>query len=360
MARSRRVTLRCLCADFHQDWDDSSDEVCAKALRGIVAQRIDEKARDSDVASVLRRMRPLSQLRHPMIHAFDTGFSSEDDGGILRQSIKSVKDRQWLKQTYSSRWRGAAIEIKDTAWLCSAGYHREGSPEDFYTKFASECSESSDGFLPQKEDAELERIDKKIADRDAWTAQLHLSTLVLLAHAMDSSAAGPLTFPRPNHDDNVPVSESNIAVRLDISVETVDVDGDEASEIFVKIASEDPNSQLNQIATRVILAAIDSEPQAWSTTWISAKENLHSVILTNEIAHRATETRTAGAISARDVPGAVRLGTVAHWTREDGLTQATLQGDPVHALCGHWFVPMHDHASRELCQECAAVGLPDD
>jgi hypothetical protein len=51
----------------------------------------------------------------------------------------------------------------------------------------------------------------------------------------------------------------------------------------------------------------------------------------------------------------MRVGTYAHFAPTAGLTEATLAGAPVQALCGHWFVPMHDHVTRPTCQRCAAL-----
>ena len=52
-------------------------------------------------------------------------------------------------------------------------------------------------------------------------------------------------------------------------------------------------------------------------------------------------------------PGEVRLGTIAHYASRTGLTQATIEGEPVQAICGHWFVPRHDHAELQVCITCA-------
>lgn len=160
-----------------------ADQAQVVSLRATVNRVIAGTAKDSAVASLLREIPRLNKLRHPLIESFEVQFAGEDDLGALRESISAVSDRAWWKQK-SSRWRGAATIVLpeaaglETAWLGAAGYRRAGSSEDFYEWFASECGDGSDKFLPHAEDREFERIDGKIAMRDSWKAQLHLSSLV--------------------------------------------------------------------------------------------------------------------------------------------------------------------------------------
>lgn len=190
MGRSRRVTLRCVTEDLASDWTTPADLANAKRLRELAQKAVGGDIPDSVVRKQLRLLPTLSQLRHPLILAFDDQFAGDDDAGTLRETISAVNDRQWFKQTYSARWRGAAAVLEEdgmeTAWLGAAGYHRQGSPEDFYEEFARRCHAGSDAFLPTDEDTTVRRIEVNVARLDAWKLQVHLTALVLLDAAVNN------------------------------------------------------------------------------------------------------------------------------------------------------------------------------
>lgn len=353
------MTLRCACEDFDKDWIEANDLRMVRELRAAIAAQDPDNPRDSELATILRMIPPLAQLRHPLILAFDDKFSSADDTGALRESISSVTDRPWWKQKFSARWRGAATVLTagelETAWLCAAGYHREGSPEDFYTWFARECAGGSEGFMPSGEDRVLERVDRKISDLDAWTIQLHLSSIILLCNALDNGAAGPMTVTKPGVD-----AES--LMDLSVVAEVVEEAGEKLTEVtvFISPLSRESNAT-NSLATRTILAAIDPLAEHWRTAPLAGMKMSHALLLSGDAEVRAREIRDRGELSAEDFPGRVRLGSVSHYARATQLTDATVEGEPVQAICGYWFVPMHDHEGLEVCPTCAAAhqALPE-
>ncbi|MEC5151690.1 DUF3039 domain-containing protein [Cryobacterium sp. GrIS_2_6] len=310
-------------------------------------------AKDSEIGDLLRRLPPISRLRHPLIQAFDDQFSGADDASTLREAISAVSDRKWWKQTFSSRWRGAAtILIEDgsqTVWLGAAGYHRAGSPEDFYSWFAGECTGNSDAFLPQAEDRALQVVDCKVAQLDAWKAQLHLSVLILLANALDTSNAGPLKILRP-------AVELDALMELSISIETLEEAGEHLTEAILTIVpTERKYANLTGIATRTILASIQPETLEWTTAPLAGEATSYRVLVDQAMSAHARQTRSEGVLAAEDLPGVVRMGTIAHYTPVTGLTEASLEGTAVRAVCGHWFVPMHDHKALLVCLTCANV-----
>lgn len=350
MTRARRVTLRCACQDFDQDWHEPSDLTNIRALREVVGRALNRLANDSDVASALRRVPPVNRLRHPLILAFDDQFAGDDDEGTLRESISAVSDRKWWKQTYSSRWRGAATIVRadfdETVWLGAAGYHREGSPEDFYDWFANECADGSSNFLPSAEDDKLEGVGQKIRARDAWMAQLHLTAQVLLANAVDAGSAGPVEVRDP--------SGAQVVLRLTVMFEEVEDSGDTAREAFVEIVPTSwENTRHSSVATRTILSAIEPDAERWRTAPLEGPAVSHSSLLSDDAILRAQRARERGSFDIEETPGVVRLGTMAHYAQISQLTDATVMGEPVRAICGYWFVPMHDHDEREVCPSCS-------
>lgn len=346
------MTLRCVCEDLSQDWVEPNDQRTISRLRGYIAANPESDLKDSSVAGYLRMIPPLARLRHPLIQAFDEQFAGADDGGLLRETISAVSDRQWFKQAFSARWRGAAVlqesNGRQTAWLGAAGYHRAGSREDFYEWFAEECSINSDSFIPAREDEVVERVDRKIAQLDAWKLQLHITALALLASALSTGAAGPVRIGKPEEPE-VHVLD------LSIAVDSIEVSGEVIREVTVVLApSEWKFSSLGGTATRTILAAVEPRAEAWTSAPLQGAVMSHAALLSDESMREAQSVATTGELVSR-VPGDIRLGVHAHYARVDRLTSSTIEGEAVQAICGYWFVPMHDHEGREVCAICATA-----
>jgi hypothetical protein len=338
---------------LHQDWQEPRDLSVVLELRAYLSSTAVADLKDEEVNRFLRRIPPLARLRHPLIQAFDDQFSSADDRSALRKTISSVSDRQWIKQTFSSRWRGAAAIVaegdKETAWLGAAGYHRERSPEDFYAWFASQCGSSSDAFMPNVEDRHIERVDRKVAQLDSWKLQLRLSTLVLLANALETGAAGPTRVLKPDQSGKL-LLELSIAIDV---IEEGDESLKEATIVLSPVAWR--NEATHRVATRIVMAAVEAQAEKWHTAPLGGMTMSHSVILSEEVERNAKAARDSGLQTHADLADEIRLGTVAHYARATRLTGASVDGDPVQAICGYWFVPMHDHEELEICDICASV-----
>jgi hypothetical protein len=349
MGRSRRATLRCVTEDLASDWTTPSDLANAKRLRELAHQAADGDIPDSVVRKQLRLLPPLSQLHHPLILAFDDQFSGEDDVGALRETISAVNDRQWFKQTYSARWRGAAAILEqdgeETAWLGAAGYHREGSPEDFYNEFARRCRSGSDAFLPADEDFTVRRIEVNVARLDAWKLQLHLTALVLLDAAVNN--------PENTYNTTVLSPDSTELLTLSMLVVQTDVDGALAHELVVEVVPagwEHPN--LYDRASIIVKTAIEPQFEAWTSAPLNDNAESHWTVLTAEAMSAARAAADSGTLAADARPGEVRLGTIAHYSHHDHIAYASVHGEAIRAMCGHWFVPTADHESKPVCATC--------
>lgn len=348
MARARRVALRCASEDLSSGWDVPSDLMKVKQLRELAQLRVDGEADDADLARHLRQMPPLAALRHPLITSFDEQFAGADDAGMLRESISSVRDRQWLKQR-ASRWRGAATMITDNegaevAWLGAAGYRRDGSPDDFYAGFTADCGDGSDRFLPDPADIALWSVDSKIARRDAWQLQVHLTAAALLCSALEEEASKSVVLQTPAGIDFLTMS---------MLVLVTDVKGVATVELIVELTPIGrEHANLVASATRVVRSSIQSPDESWVCAPLVGEAMSYWTVLSDESVASARATVDVGQIDAGARPGDVRLGTFAHYARRDGLTVATVIGEAVHALCGHWFVPSRDPDTRPVCGTC--------
>lgn len=349
MGRSRRVTLRCASEDLPSDWTSAGDLANVQQLRVLAQQAAAGDATDSAISKQLKLLPPLARLGHPLIHAFDDQFAGDDDVGTLRETISSVNDRPWYKQTYSSRWRGAAVVVNEggveTAWLGAAGYHRAGSPEDFYEEFAANCGDGSDAYLPAAEDERVRKVEGKMARHDAWKMQLHLTALVLLDTALDDPGNG--------YDVEVPAPTGADLLLLSMMVVHTEVQDHTAVELVVEIrpASWESPNLCNQ-ASIIVMSAIDAQFETWTSAPLDGNAVSHWTVLTEEAIAAARAAALNGELDANTRPGEVRLGTIAHWTRRDNVTHATVYGEAVQALCGHWFVPTADHEHKPKCATC--------
>ena len=349
MGRNRRVTLRCASEDLPSEWTTPADFANVQLLRKLAQQAAAGDTPDSAVRKQLRLLPPLSQLGHPLIHAFEDQFASADDKGTLRETISAVNDRQWFKQTYSSRWRGAAVLLEqdgvETAWLGAAGYHRKGSPEDFYEVFARRCRTGSDSFLPATEDFKVRAVEVKVARHDAWKLQLHLTTLALLAVALNS--------PEKTCSVTVLSPDSTDLLTLSMIVVHTDVAGNTAHELVVDLVPASwERPTLCQQASVVVKTAIDPQFETWTSAPLRGNAESHWTVLTEDSMAAAHAAAESGALTAESRPGEVRLGTIAHYTRRDGITYASVSGEAVQAMCGHWFVPTADHEEKPRCVTC--------
>ena len=349
MGRSRRVTLRCASEDLPSGWMAPADLVNVQALRQLAQQAVAGDASDSAVGKQLRLLPTLSQLGHPLIHAFDAQFGGEDDKGALRETISAATDRQWFKQKHSARWRGAAVVLEEdgveTAWLGAAGYHRAGSPEDFYEEFARRCSSGSEGFLPTSEDLKVRTVEIKVMRLDAWKLQLHLTALALLDTALND--------PENVYNTAVLSPDSTELLTLTMVIVQTDVDGTTTNELIVDLVPVDWTSPaLCEKAAIIVKTAIEPQFEEWKSVPLQGNSESHSTVLTEEAMATAHAAAASGTLTANSRPGEVRLGTIAHYTRRAGITFATIHGEAVQAMCGHWFVPMADHEHKPRCTTC--------
>jgi hypothetical protein len=77
-------------------------------------------------------------------------------------------------------------------------------------------------------------------------------------------------------------------------------------------------------------------------------------LLDGAIFSLASDVATGETLTTAGSQG-LRLGTVAHYSPREQLTDATVDGVAVPALCGYWFVTMRDHEGLDVCPNCAAA-----
>lgn len=325
------------------------------SLRSAVADRLNGGNSDMAIVARVRSMPHLSKLSHPLIRHLDGQFES-DGPEVQRPTISAVTDRSWWKQK-SGRWRGAAIKANPdndpqapTVWLGAAGLREEGDANDFYAAFAAGCAGGSDGYLPQLEDWTLLDVERRLSVLDAWRAQVLLSSMVLYANAVDVGVAS-MAIPGPNDPG------SSIA-NLEISVEEIEVEGEVAREAILVIRPliREASRFIEQLSV-LARQAVDEESASWRIFPLEGDTMSYAAMTDPTHLDLAQTARASGTLPPGTMPSGLRIGTHAHYSARDGLTAATFQGAPVEALCGHWFVPMHDHVGIPVCTTCERLRL---
>jgi len=353
MVRDRRVTLRCLTDDLVDGWDDVDQHRRIRVLRSTVARCLIEEVRESKVAEELRKLPAISLLQHPLIRHFDGSFGPDYDSGS-KESISGLSAPHWWKQK-TTRWRGAATDHSaggpDMVWLCAAGIRRAGDTDDFYQAFMRDVKRiGPQAFLPADEDYLLQKIDEKILALDIWKAKVHCAILALLGEARSSAGeTHVMQFSAPSR------KPSNRAIgELALSVEAIDVDGEEMCEVFLsaKILDRDQIQSVD-VAVQIARAALQSDAESWHSTTFTDDAYAFSAIIDPDALVLAEELRVTGRVPERSQPAGLRLGLRAHYARKHGLVHAQVEGSSVLSLCGYWFVPTQDHTNLETCAECA-------
>lgn len=107
-----------------------------------------------------------------------------------------------------------------------------------------------------------------------------------------------------------------------------------------------------EAAGRVVCSAVEPQREVWVATPLEGASVCFGTVLTEDAIAEAREAVASGKLDSTARPGEVRLGTVAHYARRDNLTSATVHGEAVRAICGHWFVPTTDHEHVPRCATC--------
>lgn len=338
--------------DLLADWDDADHLRAVKALRVVVARRIDDEVTDSDVADHLRNMPKSNRLGHPIVRQFDGSFGSES-GDAVRESISGLTNPHWWKQK-TQQWRGASTDHgvvgENAVWLCAAGMRRSGNDNDFYTAFLRDVRRVGPArWLPTTEDREVIRIEEKILALDAWKIQVHCGALALLGEALaEEGVARTFRFPAPALG-----VETEAIGEMTLRVDVVQSEHEELVEAFLT-AKILENSQRHavDIAMQIARAALQSSAEEWLPSFYGAGIFSFCAIVEPTAREFAEELRSTGSLPEASKPGGLRIGLRAHYAARHGLIDAQVEGSSVVSLCGYWFVPTADHEKLETCAEC--------
>jgi Protein of unknown function (DUF3039) len=316
-----RPTERCLIEDLSDDWDDSAD--LRSSRLGIASL---------DKAPYL--------LAHKIIRKA-VGDFEDVTGDRQRESISGLTDPPFWKVKID-RWRGAVyVDSDGQPWLVAAGRRYEGEARDFYKRFMATVAQSKDSVLPTPEDrAHLKRqlAEERLLAREHRTQELALDLVRQARGGSDGIASGVLH----TADESRAMAE--------VTVIYVPAEDDAPHEVLVELnVVEWAEFALIEWDEQVMLSAICSCESRWGSTYTSRR--LHSIEIQTD---DELDLICNGGMSAGQ-PGAMAPGHVAHVVHRKRLTEKTIDGDPVRAICGKWFVPRQDHEAVPECPTCQAL-----
>jgi hypothetical protein len=353
MKRQRRVTLRCLVEDLVADWADESQHRAVVSLRDKVGDVVTGRAKDSSLGRDLRAQPGVNMLAHPLVTHFENQFAATGDH--QRENIGNLTDPHWWKQK-TGRWRGAASDhsrVGEGAWLCAGGRRTAGSSDDFYAVFKSNVvSYGPEAYLPADEDLALLRAESKVHLLDAWRLQLQMMANVLLADSAGhfGTTVGPVAVTTPSLSER-----GDTLAHVSMNVDEIVAGGDT---LYACLLIVEPSVSANPLfvsqLVEAMTAAVEVDPAEWRLAihGPDGRATSHEVALDEGHLARARATRDRGHLVEEEAPRRLTLGVQAHYSPQERLADASVEGSPVEAICGYWFVPTVDHQNREVCADC--------
>lgn len=330
-----RPTLRCLVDDIAgRDWTDATHSSMLIPEHEITV--------------------PMHALSHPIVgKAAGVFFDRYQDADILRENISTLTDPPFWKVKVQ-QWRGAVWIDEGTgqAWLVAAGLRRGKAANDFYQRFMADIeSKGAAYFMPTQDDRDI--LARELKERLLAEWETGFSTTVRsVAAGLLASAGGVERI-----EVGLPGAPGKTFSWVEIEVEFEDIDGEQVADVVVTAKCLDYGYlALFQWAQIAALLAVDPHEQTWSALPADGCEIASSVYSGNDLTelrnHLATEVGMGEVIS----------GDVAHFSHRSRLTESTVEGLAVKAVCGTWFVPRQDHDELSVCAYCDAIWrvLPED
>lgn len=321
--------MRCLREDLILDWESVEDQ------RSVMGQ-------------VESYERALHQLRHPIVRKAAEDFPLPAVER-KRESISGMANPMWWKVKIGSRWRGAVyVDEGGQAWLCAAGYRREGEGSDFYRRFMADVpARGADYFLPTEQDRVLLNLELKreLAD-DSVDARLHQWEMQLAVWVQSSA----MTSLESGQVDTFSLDDAYGDPLARVSVVVEATQGGMCDVLMeVEPTNFAASSELDW-AEHVMLCALDPTEQHWESTYLGKGRAYSAAAISINWLAEDSESDAGGRAVGQASPG-----TVAHYTHRERLVDCMVDGEAVRALCGKWFVPRQDPDTREVCPTCDLI-----
>jgi hypothetical protein len=287
------------------------------------------------------------EIDHPAIAKAAGDFPAADHEA-RRTTISSVSTHK-MYRLKTGRWRGAVwIDDDGQAWLVAVGYREDGSSADFYEAFATDFASDPTRFMPTEHDHK--RLERETAETGfaAWERGLQELARAMMDQAERAGMASEVVQAVDGRDlMQVLVSLDRLS---DYPAEDGEPDEDDFAALYVEVNVLDyTRYDLIRWAEPVILTAIYPHETAWDAAPVRSGSSFSLTLTAAEAEHLLVDLHEPRA------PGISIPTATSHYAHREGLTQSTVVGDAVFALCGACFVPRQDHESLPVCRLCEAI-----
>lgn len=268
--------------------------------------------------------------------------------------IKSLGAPPWWKVRFSERWRGAIAEDGEGAgqpWLVGAGIRRDGADDDFYERFPADvASKGRAHFEPTDKDRARLALEASEGRRVAWSQHVYVTVLETVAAAVEVGTASC----------KIESPESDGSVIADLEVTVFDLDEDDLphlvpAEVAVHLRVLDyGNVPALREAQRLACAAVSPCEEDWDVAPEAVGVRLMALVTRARIDQIVASATIVDKTAHEPAPPPVVAPvTRAHYAVKGTLAAAVVQGEPVRAICGQWFVPRQDPTDMPVCEECS-------
>ena len=305
-----------------------------RALRDDLGIDIDARSLDA--------LSPLSSVDHPIVRKAAESFGADPGDDHHEGPVRSSTTVRLL-EIRMSQWRGG-IWIDDATgqpWLVTAGLAKGGhrDRDDFYKNVErAEATGATAGWLPTDLDRQQLRRERAASLMIDWELRLQELSGRALGSAIDGGAAH-FSIPHPKPHENA----------IGAATLTLEPGPDSGSpeELLVEIDLIDQHkgSNIGWQATLRILTTLDPRQVAWDRGGGIFSPAPGGV----EFGTRVDQVLDM--VARRDLADSIPNDR-AHFTHRRSLTEATVIGRGVRALCGSYFVPTQDHEALLRCDVC--------
>lgn len=323
-SRKARPTIRVLTEDLTSGWDDVAQ------FRAVGDRRFGE-------------LRPLTKLGHPILRkaaeAFGECEAEDNPVGLIRSStyirLLEVKVDQWR----AGVWQDPESGLN---WVVVAGLAKgdHQDRDDFYKRVERADSNNSSGaWMPTAADIRLLRVETAAERMLHW--ELIIQELVLEA-LIESTRQGQATFRIPH-----PKDKTKDFATVEIIVAAEEGSGYKFDSVFIRVEADPAfaNSNLMWEATLRILISIAPPADGWDRFG----DTFSTFVESDQLLQRIDQLEGFVAREELDVE---KPTDRSHYSHRSSLTESTVNGDAVRALCGIFFVPTQDHKKLEKCRKC--------
>jgi len=292
---------------------------------------------------------PLHTISHPIIHAAVVRYSGSTRP-VGRELVKKVRDQLWAKCRHGERWRGIVCwSLDGPRWLCFAGWHEQGDPDDVYTEFEQNyaVAGSSEAFLPDGDDEQRLKIERIFQEKEDLQLRLRVLVVNTLLQALAT-----------RNEVQVVTLPSGSTLKLEVSTGTDEPGADDwICDLFLQIGV----NWTSGAGAHDVVDVQDSIPGVTSEEWLvdpathTGGDPRFFVTVDETWAQRVlanAEEHGAEALSRNPLLVLEEPDGLAHYATRHDVDFGYFEGSPLQSLCGRRFVPRNDPGGRQICQEC--------